>query len=181
VSIDPMRGQTEHLNPRFVHDEVCDSVMAIEGFPNLSVGDGLIPLAQPRMLAEKLSFGEDAPHDVKRSPHRLESPPYFRHDSIASAAFSAVCVRPAAASSRPNVALGGEPLGLLYERERRFAILAFEFLDRLAIFPPPRKHRHRYHGVFAPKHTLRRAVMALAIANVGFSARGGDRRAWGRR
>jgi hypothetical protein len=28
----------------------------------------------------------------------------------------------------------------------------FEFLDRLAdLVPPPRKHRHRYHGVFAPK------------------------------
>ena len=31
---------------------------------------------------------------------------------------------------------------------------------------PPRKHRHRYHGVFAPNHKLRPAVMALAIGNV---------------
>ena len=32
----------------------------------------------------------------------------------------------------------------------------FEFLDRLAdLVPPPRKHRHRYHGVFAPNHPLR--------------------------
>ena len=38
-----------------------------------------------------------------------------------------------------------------------------EFLDRLAdLVPPPRKHRHRYHGVFAPNHKLRRAVTALA-------------------
>jgi hypothetical protein len=44
----------------------------------------------------------------------------------------------------------------------------FEFLDRLAdIVPPPRKHRHRYHGVFAPNHKLRRAVTALAIGNIG--------------
>jgi hypothetical protein len=44
----------------------------------------------------------------------------------------------------------------------------FEFLDRLAeLVPPPRKHRHRYHGVFAPNHRLRKAVTALAIANVG--------------
>jgi hypothetical protein len=44
----------------------------------------------------------------------------------------------------------------------------FEFLDRLAdLVPPPRKHRHRYHGVFAPNHRLRRAVTALAIGNVG--------------
>ncbi|MBM4058242.1 MAG: hypothetical protein FJ275_08405 [Planctomycetes bacterium] len=44
----------------------------------------------------------------------------------------------------------------------------FEFLDRLAdLVPPPRKHRHRYHGVFAPNHRLRRAVTTLAIANIG--------------
>jgi hypothetical protein len=42
----------------------------------------------------------------------------------------------------------------------------FEFLDRLAdLVPPPRKHRHRYHGVFAPNHKLRRAVTALAIGD----------------
>jgi len=47
-------------------------------------------------------------------------------------------------------------------------LLPFEFLDRLADFvPPPRKHRHRYHGVFAPNHKLRRAVTALAIGNIG--------------
>jgi hypothetical protein len=57
----------------------------------------------------------------------------------------------------------------------------FEFLDRLAdLVPPPRKHRHRYHGVFAPNHKLRRAVTALAIGNVGkrgeaaTSGHGGD-------
>ena len=44
----------------------------------------------------------------------------------------------------------------------------FEFLDRLAdLVPPPRKHRHRYHGVFAPAHPLRPAVTALAIGNIG--------------
>ena len=44
----------------------------------------------------------------------------------------------------------------------------FEFLDRLAdLVPPPRKHRHRYHGVFAPNHSLRPAVTSLAIGNVG--------------
>jgi len=44
----------------------------------------------------------------------------------------------------------------------------FEFLDRLAdLVPPPRKYRHRYHGVFAPNHMLRPTVTALAIGNVG--------------
>jgi hypothetical protein len=41
-------------------------------------------------------------------------------------------------------------------------------LDRVVdLVPPPRKHRHRYHGVFAPNHKLRRAVTALAIGNIG--------------
>ena len=58
----------------------------------------------------------------------------------------------------------------------------FEFLDRLAdLVPPPRKHRHRYHGVFALNHKLRPAVTALAIGIIGFSARGCDRWACGRR
>jgi hypothetical protein len=44
----------------------------------------------------------------------------------------------------------------------------FEFLDRLAdLIPQPRRHRHRYHGVFAPNHPLRSAVTALAVGNVG--------------
>jgi predicted Zn-ribbon and HTH transcriptional regulator len=38
---------------------------------------------------------------------------------------------------------------------------ALEFLDRLAtILPPPRIHRHRYHGVFAPNAPLRPLVSA---------------------
>ncbi len=58
----------------------------------------------------------------------------------------------------------------------------FEFLDRLAdLVPPPRKHRHRYHGVFAPNHKLRPAVTALAIGECRQAARCRDRRAWGRR
>jgi hypothetical protein len=36
-----------------------------------------------------------------------------------------------------------------------------------SVRPPPRKHWHRYHGVFAPNHQLRRAVTALAIGNIG--------------
>jgi hypothetical protein len=44
----------------------------------------------------------------------------------------------------------------------------FEFLDRLAaLIPPPRRHRHRYHGVFALNHPLRPAVTAVAIGNLG--------------
>ena len=58
----------------------------------------------------------------------------------------------------------------------------FEFLDRLAnLVPPPRKHRHRYHEVFAPNHKLRKAVTALAKREHRQATRGRDRRAWGRR
>ena len=52
----------------------------------------------------------------------------------------------------------------------------FEFLDRLAaLIPPPRKHRHRYHGVFAPNHPLRPAVTAMAIGNLGNQGAAADR------
>ncbi|MFQ5691355.1 MAG: transposase [Gemmatimonadota bacterium] len=38
-----------------------------------------------------------------------------------------------------------------------------EFLDRLAaLVPPPRVHRHRYHGVLAPSSPLRPLVTASA-------------------
>jgi hypothetical protein len=40
------------------------------------------------------------------------------------------------------------------------------------LVPPPRKHRHRYHGVFALNHKLRSAVTAIAIGNIG--SRGDD-------
>jgi hypothetical protein len=43
---------------------------------------------------------------------------------------------------------------------------ALEFLDRLAkILPPPRIHRHRYHGVFAPNAPLRPLVTAQALVD----------------
>jgi len=65
-------------------------------------------------------------------------------------------------------------------------LAAFEFLDRLSdLMPPPRRLRHRYHGVLAPNHKLRRAVTALAIGNVGkrceaaTGGHGGDGRATG--
>jgi hypothetical protein len=45
-----------------------------------------------------------------------------------------------------------------------------DFLNRLSdLVPPPRKHRHGYHAVFAPNHKLRPAVTALAIGDSGKS------------
>ena len=60
----------------------------------------------------------------------------------------------------------------------RVELTPFEFLDRLAdLVPPPRRHRHRYHGVFAPNHRLRKAVTSHAKRERRQAARGRDRRA----
>ncbi len=41
------------------------------------------------------------------------------------------------------------------------SLTPLELLDRLAVLiPPPRRHRHRYHGVLAPHAPLRAAVAA---------------------
>ncbi len=57
--------------------------------------------------------------------------------------------------ARPAFAL--ERLAVIGGRDARLADMV----------PPRRKHRHRYHGVFAPNHPLRPLVTALAIGNVG--------------
>jgi hypothetical protein len=50
-----------------------------------------------------------------------------------------------------------------------------EFLDKLAVLiPPPRKHRHRYHGVLAPNAPLRQAVTAYARLPLGDEAVSAD-------
>lgn len=55
-----------------------------------------------------------------------------------------------------------------------------EFLGRPAdLMPPPRRHRHRYHGVCAPNHSLRRAVTALAIGNASNASAPAARRPTG--
>jgi hypothetical protein len=39
-----------------------------------------------------------------------------------------------------------------------------EFIDKIAAFvPPPRRHRHHYHGVFAPNAPLRPIIATTAI------------------
>lgn len=42
-------------------------------------------------------------------------------------------------------------------------ITPYELLDKLgALIPPPKQHRHRYHGVLAPNSPYRQTVTALA-------------------
>lgn len=59
----------------------------------------------------------------------------------------------ARSDAKHALALGAESL----------AIDPLELIDRLVVLiPPPRRHRHRYHGVLAPNARLRRAVTARA-------------------
>jgi len=71
---------------------------------------------------------------------------------------------------RPQGQGGEDAVAAAVRRRRDFrkGRAASRFSDRLAdLVPPLHKHRHRYHGVFAPNHKLRRAVTSLAIGNVG--------------
>ncbi len=75
------------------------------------------------------------------------------------------CARPPFALERLHL-VGGRSGQVLYvlpapdlSGRTALRLSAFEFLDRLAaILPPPRIHRHRYHGAFAPNASLRSLV-----------------------
>jgi hypothetical protein len=77
------------------------------------------------------------------------------------------CARPPFALERLHL-VGGRSDQILYLLPKpdptgrtALRLSALEFLDRLAkILPPPRIHRHRYHGVFAPNAPLRPLVTA---------------------
>jgi hypothetical protein len=79
------------------------------------------------------------------------------------------CARPLFALSRLHL-VGGRSDQILYLLPKpdpagrtALRLSALEFLDRLAkILPPPRLHRHRYHGVFAPNAPLRPLVTERA-------------------
>jgi hypothetical protein len=86
------------------------------------------------------------------------------------------CARPAFASERLEVLTGqGDDTEQHDERIRYtfpkpmpdgqtcLTLTPLELLDRLAaLIPPPRRHRHHYHGAFAPHSPLRKAVTACA-------------------
>jgi hypothetical protein len=79
------------------------------------------------------------------------------------------CARPPFALERLHLVVGrsDQILYLLPKPDpagrTALRLSALEFLDRLAkILPPPRIHRHRYHGVFAPNAPLRPLVTARA-------------------
>jgi hypothetical protein len=78
------------------------------------------------------------------------------------------CARPCWSSERLTQANDGERLIYAFDKPRpdgswQLTLTPLELLDRLARFiPPPRRHLHRYHGVFAPHAALRAQVAALA-------------------
>ena len=78
------------------------------------------------------------------------------------------CARPCWSSERLTQADDGERLIYLFDKPRpdgswQLTLTPLELLDRLARFiPPPRRHLHRYHGVFAPHSALRAQVAARA-------------------
>jgi len=81
------------------------------------------------------------------------------------------CARPPFALDRLHL-VGGRSDQILYRLpgpdpagRTALRLSALEFLDRLAkILPPPRIHRHRYHGAFAPNAPLRPLVTARVEA-----------------
>ena len=76
------------------------------------------------------------------------------------------CARPIFASSRLEQA--GDKLKYIFSKpnlngEKVLFLKPLELLDRLAkLIPPPRYHRHFYHGVLAPNAPLRTKIRALA-------------------
>src|SRR3954465_8195663 len=71
----------------------------------------------------------------------------------------------------------GKLWGLVTDRAE-LALTPIDFLRRLAtLIPPPFAHLTRYHGVFAPNHHLRAAIVpASAIAATGSSRPASRRR-----
>ncbi len=76
------------------------------------------------------------------------------------------CARPIFASSRLESA--GDRLKYILSKpnlkgEKVLLLKPFDLLDRLAkLIPPPRYHRHFYHGVLAPNSPLRAKIKAMA-------------------
>jgi len=78
------------------------------------------------------------------------------------------CARPIFAGDRLNWLEKDEMLIYRLPRPRHdgqalLRLTPAEFLDRIALLiPPPRRHRHRYHGVLAPNAPLRKQVTIRA-------------------
>lgn len=98
------------------------------------------------------SIGRTSPAASLRSS-QIETHPFFLHSKDSQACLT----WPPAKVAVP----------VIIDREALLSETPFELLDLLAAFIPlPRKHRHRYHGVFVASHSLRLTVTARAIGNI---------------
>jgi len=82
------------------------------------------------------------------------------------------CARPTFALERLQAAGPGRVIYRLpkpaMDGRTELVLTPLEFLDRIAaLIPPPRRHRHRYHGVLAPNSPLRQAVTAYRGEGLG--------------
>jgi Putative transposase. len=93
------------------------------------------------------------------------------------------CARPLFAGERLVWAQPGQRLIYQLPKPRpdgqtALSLTPIEFLERLAaLIPPPRRHRHRYHGVLAPTAPLRAHVTARAGLPMDHSLDGVPRQA----
>ena len=79
------------------------------------------------------------------------------------------CSRPPFSGSRLRTEADGKLLYIPPKPGTRgkclLSLTPMELIERVAqLIPPPRKHRHHYHGVFAPNSPLRRHVVRLAMS-----------------
>ncbi len=57
----------------------------------------------------------------------------------------------------------GQPISASADGTTELSLSPLELIDQIAaLVPPPRVHRHRYHGVLAPNSPLHANVTALA-------------------
>ena len=86
------------------------------------------------------------------------------------------CARPLYAAGRLQWIVPGERLRYRPAKpgpfgETELILTPFEFIDRITqLMPAPRRHRHRYFGVFAPNAPLRKQVTACAGLPIGKQA-----------
>ena len=76
------------------------------------------------------------------------------------------CARPPFALERLELLDAERVVYRLHKPQRdgttALTLTPLELIDHLAaLIPPPRRHRHRYHGVFAPNAPLRAAAIAF--------------------
>ena len=113
-------------------------------------------------VCEMASWGHNSGFSVDASV-RIEA-----KDCAGLERLARYCARPVFASERLSWAREGERLHYRLPKPRAdgqnvLELTPFELLDRLAVLiPPPRRHRHRYHGVLAPNARLRALVTTYA-------------------